>query len=185
MLKAKLKTQVGVLPLGTGNDLSQVLGWGDVFNDDTKVPTLLERYACAKTKMLDRWSIMVYEGILPDLPQQMFDKHEDEKEKAIEQKIGNQYVHLPRFYGHKLVVFRIANIINSTDPEIVLKASSDLIRIAKHVLDITAERSAEFAQRDTETLSNINLLRQKLNGLEEASSFSDNVHSKFNEVIEE
>ena len=67
----------------------------------------------------------------------------------------------------------------------MLKASSDLIRIAKHVLDITAERSAEFAQRDTETLSNINLLRQKLNGLEEASSFSDNVHSKFNEVIQE
>ncbi|CBY42712.1 unnamed protein product, partial [Oikopleura dioica] len=75
----------------------------------------------------------------------------------------------------------IANIINSTDPEIVLKASSDLIRIAKHVLDITAERSQEFAQRDTETLSTINLLRQKLNGLEEASSFSDSVNSKFNE----
>jgi len=65
----------------------------------------------------------------------------------------------------------------------VLKASSDLIRIAKHVLDITAERSQEFAQRDTETLSTINLLRQKLNGLEEASSFSDSVNSKFNEVV--
>ena len=86
------------------------------------------------------------------------------------------------FYGY-LFGSRIANIINSTDPEIVLKASSDLIRIAKHVLDITAERSEEFgSQRDTETLSTINLLRQKLNGLEEASSFSDSVNSKFNEV---
>ena len=65
----------------------------------------------------------------------------------------------------------------------MLKASSDLIRIAKHVLDITAERSEEFgSKRDTETLSTINLLRQKLNGLEEASSFSDSVNSKFNEV---
>ena len=76
------------MPLGTGNDLSQVLGWGDVFNDDAKVPTLLEQYACAKTKMLDRWSIMVYEGVLPELPPQIFDKH-DEKEKY-EEKIGNQ-----------------------------------------------------------------------------------------------
>ena len=40
--------------------------------------------------MLDRWSIMVYEGVLPELPPQIFDKH-DEKEKY-EEKIGNQYV---------------------------------------------------------------------------------------------
>jgi len=33
---------------------------------------------------------MVYEGVLPELPPQIFDKH-DEKEKY-EEKIGNQYV---------------------------------------------------------------------------------------------
>lgn len=162
------KTQVGVLPLGTGNDLSQVLGWGDVYHDDTRVPTLLDRYANAKTKMLDRWSIMVYEGELPEqLPQEVTEKEKiKEKDKQIELRIGHQ----------------IASIINSTDPEIVLKASSDLIRIAKHVLDITAEKSEDFAKKDTETLLNINLLRQKLNGLEDACSFSDSPHRNFNEL---
>lgn len=98
-----------MLPLGTGNDLSQVLGWGDVFNDDAKVPTLLEQYACAKTKMLDRWSIMVYEGVLPELPPQIFDKP-DEKEKY-EEKIGNQYI-TPCLY--KVVNYTLESRTSST-----------------------------------------------------------------------
>ncbi|XP_039264039.2 diacylglycerol kinase delta-like isoform X1 [Styela clava] len=56
------KAQVGVLPLGTGNDLAQVMGWGNVCDDDTQVPAILERYERASAKLLDRWSIMTYEG---------------------------------------------------------------------------------------------------------------------------
>lgn len=50
-----------MLPLGTGNDLARVLGWGASCDDDTHLPQLLERYEKASTKMLDRWSVMVFE----------------------------------------------------------------------------------------------------------------------------
>ncbi|XP_037534333.1 diacylglycerol kinase delta [Nematolebias whitei] len=53
--------QLGVLPLGTGNDLARVLGWGSACDDDTQLPQILEKLERASTKMLDRWSIMVYE----------------------------------------------------------------------------------------------------------------------------
>ncbi|KAM9317127.1 diacylglycerol kinase delta [Gastrophryne carolinensis] len=57
--------QLGVLPLGTGNDLARVLGWGSACDDDTQLPQILEKLERAGTKMLDRWSIMVYETKLP------------------------------------------------------------------------------------------------------------------------
>ncbi|XP_034003627.1 diacylglycerol kinase eta isoform X1 [Trematomus bernacchii] len=57
--------QLGVLPLGTGNDLARVLGWGPSCDDDTQLPTTLEKLERASTKMLDRWSIMTYEIKIP------------------------------------------------------------------------------------------------------------------------
>ncbi|XP_064126144.1 diacylglycerol kinase eta isoform X1 [Loxodonta africana] len=57
--------KVGVLPLGTGNDLARVLGWGGSCDDDTQLPQILEKLERASTKMLDRWSIMTYELKLP------------------------------------------------------------------------------------------------------------------------
>ncbi|XP_058489018.1 diacylglycerol kinase delta-like isoform X3 [Solea solea] len=57
--------QLGVLPLGTGNDLARVLGWGSACDDDAQLPQILEKLERASTKMLDRWSIMVYETKFP------------------------------------------------------------------------------------------------------------------------
>ncbi|XP_033117862.1 diacylglycerol kinase delta-like isoform X3 [Anneissia japonica] len=53
--------QIGVLPLGTGNDLARVLGWGTNCDDDTLLPAMLEKLEHSGTKMLDRWSIWVNE----------------------------------------------------------------------------------------------------------------------------
>lgn len=38
-----------------------MLGWGSSCDDDAHLPQLLERYEKASTKMLDRWSVMVFE----------------------------------------------------------------------------------------------------------------------------
>uniref|UniRef100_A0A1A8HTX0 Diacylglycerol kinase n=1 Tax=Nothobranchius kuhntae TaxID=321403 RepID=A0A1A8HTX0_NOTKU len=53
--------QLGVLPLGTGNDLARVLGWGGLCDDDAQLLQILEKLERATTKMLDRWSILTFE----------------------------------------------------------------------------------------------------------------------------
>jgi len=44
-----------VLPLGTGNDLAQILGWSSSFDDDARLPDVLEQLERAQIRMLDRW----------------------------------------------------------------------------------------------------------------------------------
>uniref|UniRef100_A0A1I7TVE3 Diacylglycerol kinase n=1 Tax=Caenorhabditis tropicalis TaxID=1561998 RepID=A0A1I7TVE3_9PELO len=56
------KCQLAILPLGTGNDLARVLGWGHAFYDDTLLPQVVRTMERAHTKMLDRWSVLAIEG---------------------------------------------------------------------------------------------------------------------------
>ncbi|XP_049887709.1 diacylglycerol kinase eta [Pectinophora gossypiella] len=62
------QVQTAVLPLGTGNDLARVLGWGASCDDAANLQLLIERYEKASTKMLDRWSIMTFERSLSAPP---------------------------------------------------------------------------------------------------------------------
>ena len=83
---------MGVLPLGTGNDLSQVLGWGSICDDDSLVPQIIERYQSATTKMLDRWSIQVSPSDFKKHPVKILDlpKPESDQINDFEEKIGSE-----------------------------------------------------------------------------------------------
>ena len=48
---------VAVLPLGTGNDLSRVLGFGEGHSADVDVEEYLDQVAVAHPAKLDRWRV--------------------------------------------------------------------------------------------------------------------------------
>ncbi|KAK9731434.1 Diacylglycerol kinase catalytic domain [Popillia japonica] len=48
---------VSLLPLGTGNDLSRVLGWGKQSHSEIDADKLIEEITNAKTTFLDRWKV--------------------------------------------------------------------------------------------------------------------------------
>ena len=50
---------LGVVPLGTGNDLARVLGWGAQCSDEEKIPQLLTEMEQSTFKYLDRWSVVL------------------------------------------------------------------------------------------------------------------------------
>lgn len=52
--------QVGILPLGTGNDLSRVLGWGTAAPDTIDAKQLCHRIRHAEVVQLDRWCIEIH-----------------------------------------------------------------------------------------------------------------------------
>ncbi|KAG8184445.1 hypothetical protein JTE90_026363 [Oedothorax gibbosus] len=49
--------QICILPLGTGNDLSRVLGWGYCYSGEIDVNRFLDQISSATVSRLDRWKI--------------------------------------------------------------------------------------------------------------------------------
>lgn len=91
--------QIAVLPLGTGNDLARVLGWGSSCDDNAHLPQLLERYEKSSTKMLDRWSVMVYERDILREPKMSISHHIDPILTSFEQSVNwHLQVNLFLFY---------------------------------------------------------------------------------------
>uniref|UniRef100_A0A8C1QCE9 Diacylglycerol kinase n=1 Tax=Cyprinus carpio TaxID=7962 RepID=A0A8C1QCE9_CYPCA len=77
--------QLGVLPLGTGNDLARVLGWGGLCDDDAQLLQILEKLERATTKMLDRWSVMTFE--VPTKQTPAIVKEEDPSDSPLQVQI--------------------------------------------------------------------------------------------------
>ncbi|XP_058391857.1 diacylglycerol kinase kappa isoform X1 [Diceros bicornis minor] len=55
------RCQLAVIPLGTGNDLARVLGWGAFWNKNKSPLNILNRVEQASVRILDRWSVMIRE----------------------------------------------------------------------------------------------------------------------------
>ncbi|XP_036316341.1 diacylglycerol kinase kappa [Pipistrellus kuhlii] len=55
------RCQLAVIPLGTGNDLARVLGWGAFWNKNKSPLDILNRVEQASVRILDRWSVMIRE----------------------------------------------------------------------------------------------------------------------------
>ncbi|CAG2104021.1 unnamed protein product [Medioppia subpectinata] len=56
-LKLNPSPLVAILPLGTGNDLSRVLGWGQSFSFETSIDHMMNKILSARAIDLDRWSV--------------------------------------------------------------------------------------------------------------------------------
>ncbi|XP_041910242.1 diacylglycerol kinase kappa [Arvicola amphibius] len=56
------RCQLAVIPLGTGNDLARVLGWGSFWDKNKSLLDILSRVEQANVRSLDRWSVMIREN---------------------------------------------------------------------------------------------------------------------------
>ncbi|XP_068123898.1 diacylglycerol kinase eta isoform X3 [Hyperolius riggenbachi] len=114
--------QLGVLPLGTGNDLARVLGWGGSCDDDTQLPQILEKLERASTKMLDRWSIMSYELKLPSKTSILPISPEEECEEisAYEDSVATHLAKILNSDKHSVVISS-AKVLCETVKDFVAK----------------------------------------------------------------
>ncbi|XP_029155939.1 diacylglycerol kinase eta isoform X3 [Nylanderia fulva] len=148
--------QVGVLPLGTGNDLARVLGWGASCDDDTHLPQLLEKYEKAGTKMLDRWSIMTFERSI-SLPCHKVTLHQPDP--AIKLSVAHQY--------EDNVLAHISNILQSDQESVVLSSAKVLCETVKdfatHILEASLNTGDQQLGEKCEALQQkLDLLLQTL-----------------------
>ncbi|KAL9837392.1 LOW QUALITY PROTEIN: diacylglycerol kinase delta-like [Geothlypis trichas] len=105
--------QLGVLPLGTGNDLARVLGWGSLCDDDTQLLQILEKLERATTKMLDRWSVLTYEA-----PKQSPSAEEEEN--------GDSNIQVQISHYADSVAFHLAKILESDKHSVVISSAKFL-----------------------------------------------------------
>ncbi|XP_071543284.1 diacylglycerol kinase delta isoform X2 [Panulirus ornatus] len=116
--------QIGVLPLGTGNDLARVLGWGSACDDDTNLPHILEKYERATTKMLDRWSIMSYESHVSLSPEDKLESLTSHsllsQVAAYEDSVGAHLATLLQSDQHSVVISS-AKVLCETIKSLILK----------------------------------------------------------------
>ncbi|KAM6300282.1 diacylglycerol kinase kappa [Aegotheles albertisi] len=137
--------QLGVLPLGTGNDLARVLGWGSLCDDDTQLLQILEKLERATTKMLDRWSVLTYEA-----PKQSPSalKEEENGDSNIQAQISH--------YADS-VAFHLAKILESDKHSVVISSAKFLCGT---VNDFVAEVGRAY-KRATENKQEAELMARK------------------------
>ncbi|KAB1267792.1 Diacylglycerol kinase eta, partial [Camelus dromedarius] len=153
-----LTCQLGVLPLGTGNDLARVLGWGGSYDDDTQLPQILEKLERASTKMLDRWSIMTYELKLPPKSSLL-----SEPPEASEEFYMTIY--------EDSVAAHLTKILNSDEHAVVISSAKILCETVKDFVakvEKAHEKTLEKAVVADAVASKCSVLNEKLEQLLQA-----------------
>lgn len=140
--------QVAVLPLGTGNDLARVLGWGSSCDDDTHLPQLLEKYEKASTKILDRWSIMAFERTIA-MPKLSLTPGQPDGQ------LHNQIAQ----YEESLIT-NLQNILQSDETGIVLNSAKRLCETVKEF--ITQVYESTLTKDDDQLKKKCDILQHKL-----------------------
>ncbi|XP_059536069.1 diacylglycerol kinase kappa [Myotis daubentonii] len=159
------RCQLAVIPLGTGNDLARVLGWGAFWNKNKSPLNILNRVEQASVRILDRWSVMIRETprqtpllrgqVEMDIPQfeaaaiQHLESATTELNKILKAKYPTEMIIPTRFLCSAVEDF-VIDIVktwsqikqnNATIESVILK--SDLIYDKLNVLiDVLAEEAA-------------------------------------------
>lgn len=136
------------MPLGTGNDLARVLGWGSSCDDDAHLPQILERYESASTKMLDRWSIMVFEKAISIPGKEPKMSLSSEQEALLNGMVTSANESL-------------RSIVETDDLQILIHSTKTLCETIYALL----ERLCEHRKDDEHLTMKCEVLRQKLNTL--------------------
>ncbi|XP_029470936.1 diacylglycerol kinase delta isoform X2 [Rhinatrema bivittatum] len=150
--------QLGVLPLGTGNDLARVLGWGSACDDDTQLPQILEKLERASTKMLDRWSIMVYETKLPRQASSSNVTEDFSEDSEVQQIL---------FYEDS-VAAHLSKILSSDQHSVVISSAKVLCETVKDFVarvGRTYEKTLESSEESEAMAGKCSLLKEKLDSL--------------------
>ncbi|XP_044008707.1 diacylglycerol kinase eta isoform X3 [Aphidius gifuensis] len=154
--------QVGVLPLGTGNDLARILGWGSSCDDDTHLPQLLEKYEKAGTKMLDRWSIMTFQRSIT-LPCHKISSNQNETILNI--SMVQQY--------ENNVISHLTNLIQSDQDTIIISTAKVLHDTVKDFASRILEASLNIG--DQVLSEKCQIIEQKLDCLLETLNNNNNI----------
>lgn len=161
------KCQVGVLPLGTGNDLARVLGWGHSFDDTDLIASMIRRFERAHVKPLDRWSVLVHED--PSLKSIKFNSENPKTSKSSFElsEAGQSRKSVMNSYQSS-VADHISQILSSSDYAVVISSARILCETVKNFIsDIgTAfDQSSSSDLTDATIADQCGVLRQKLDNL--------------------
>nr|XP_057923019.1 diacylglycerol kinase eta isoform X5 [Doryrhamphus excisus] len=155
--------QLGVLPLGTGNDLARVLGWGGLCDDDAQLLQILEKLERATTKMLDRWSVMTYE-VPATTKQTALLKEDDPLDSPLQ-------VHITQYADS--VASHLAKILDSDKHSDVISSAKFLCgTVNEFVVEVgkAYERATENKEEADAMAKKCALLNEKLDSLVKALS---------------
>uniref|UniRef100_A0A8C9VHV8 Diacylglycerol kinase n=1 Tax=Scleropages formosus TaxID=113540 RepID=A0A8C9VHV8_SCLFO len=148
--------QLGVLPLGTGNDLARVLGWGGLCDDDAPLLQILEKLERATTKMLDRWSVMTYEAPAKHCP-------------PVVKEDGTQDVQMTQYEDS--VATHLSKILDSDKHSDVISSTKFLCGTVNDFVSEVGkayERAAENREEADAMARKCTLLNEKLDALVKA-----------------